>query len=448
MPSSRLIGVGAFVIGGFVLFAAGLFLIGDRRGLFADTFQVHAEFTKLAGLENGAAVRVAGLDAGEVTAIQVPISPRAKFRVRVRVREELHGVVRSDSVASIQNEGLVGNKFVQIEGGSDQSPRAPDGSTIQSRDPVDIADLLNQMSDTLTMVTRVVNDLKLDVEHAIRTVSDTAGEAKALITSARDDVEAIAMTGRRIAQDMRAITDSVASGRGTVGRLIHDDALYRDARRVAAEAERVVANLREVANEARQAVSDFNGKINNEDGPARGLAADLRQTITHARDAMAGLADNAEALKRNFFFRGFFNRRGYFDLDDIDPEAYRNGALETPNRKALRIWLDAAYLFSRDAQGVEQLTDEGRARLDSAMSEFVEYPPTTPLVVEGYADGATDAARYIAARRRAMLVRDYLVSTFSLDANRVGLIALGNEAPESPAGQVWRGVALALFAPR
>ncbi len=448
MPSSRLLGVGAFVIGGLLLFATGLFLIGDRRGLFRDTFEVHAEFSKLAGLENGATVRVAGLDAGEVTAIRVPANPRARFRVRIRINEDLHGVVRSDSIASIQNEGLVGNKFVQVEGGSEQSPRAPDGSTIQSRDPFDIADLLQQMSETLDLVTATVDELKGDVQHAITTVADTADEAKAMFTSARDDVEAIARNGRLVTDDMRRIIENVNAGRGTVGRLIHDDALYRDARRIAAETERVVANLREVANQARQAVTDFNANATGKDGPARGLASDLRQTITHARDAMADLADNAEALKRNFFFRGFFNRRGYFDLDDIDAETYRSGALEGKDRKALRIWIDASYLFTTDARGVDQLTDEGKTRIDSAMSQFVRYPPGSPLVVEGYAEGATLDARYLASRHRASIVAEYVMAKYSLDSNRVGVIALGTDAPQSPAGGTWRGIALALFAPR
>ncbi len=451
MPSTRLITVGAFVVGGFVLFAAGLFLIGDRRGLFRDNFEVYAEFSKLAGLENGATVRVAGLDAGEVKAINVPTSPRSRFRVRLRVREDMHGVVRIDSVASIQTEGLVGNKFVQIEGGTADAPRAPADGTIQSRDPFDIADLLQQMSDTLVLVNQTVNELKGDVQEAIATVTDTAGEARDLIVSARDDVDLIARNGRRVAQDMRAVMDDIAAGRGTVGRLLHDDTLYEDAKRIAAQAEKVVANLREVAEQARQAVIDFNGRIGGREGTAQGLAADLRQTVAHARDAMADLADNAEALKRNFFFRGFFNRRGYFDLDDISPDAYRAGALDGKDRRVLRIWIDAAYLFERDERGVERLSESGRARLDSAMSQFLTHPPSSPFVVEGYADEATADQRYIVARRRASLVREYVISKFTLDANRVGVIALGNQPPpaaELPAGSPVRGVGLALFVAR
>jgi len=82
MPSARLIGVGVFVIGGLLIFALGLFMIGDRRSLFADLFVVNAEFAQVAGLRDGAAVRVNGMEAGEVTDILIPASPAGRFRVR------------------------------------------------------------------------------------------------------------------------------------------------------------------------------------------------------------------------------------------------------------------------------------------------------------------------------------------------------------------------------
>ena len=136
-------------------------------------------------------------------------------------------------------------------------------------------------------------------------------------------------------------------GRGTVGQLLTDDALYQRAKTIAADAERAMANVREATDEARAAIADFRG----EGGPVKGLTGDLQQTLAAARDAMSDLAEKTEALKRNFFFRGFFNRRGYFDLDDVTVEQYRQGALETKDRRVLRIWVGSPMLFERDANG-------------------------------------------------------------------------------------------------
>src|ERR1044071_4231975 len=104
MVSSRAVGAGAFVVSGLLLFAAALFLIGERRGLFERRFTVYAEFAKLGELETGAPVRVAGADAGEVTDIQLPRNPSEKFRVKMEVREALHPVVRTDSIAVPQTD--------------------------------------------------------------------------------------------------------------------------------------------------------------------------------------------------------------------------------------------------------------------------------------------------------------------------------------------------------
>jgi phospholipid/cholesterol/gamma-HCH transport system substrate-binding protein len=217
--------------------------------------------------------------------------------------------------------------------------------------------------------------------------------------------------------------------------------VYERVKEIASEAERAVTNLREASESAKAAIDDFRG----EKGPMRGVVADLQQSLTAARETLTDLADNSEALKRNFFFRGFFNRRGYFDLDDIGVEEYRNGALETNDRRVLRVWVSAAVLFAPDADGQERLTDSGRQRLDSAMAPFLRYPPNTPFVVEGYAGGATSDAQFVLSRSRALQVRDYLVGKFGLDPGHVATMPLGVQAPGSPANDRWEGVALALF---
>lgn len=441
MGRERLAAVGAFVIGGLVLFAAGLFLIGDRRRLFTDTFRVHAEFRQVAALDTGAKVRVAGVDAGEVEEIRVPPGPSGRFRVRMRVRSDLRPLIRTDSIALIQNDGLVGNKFVQIQTGTDAAPTVADGGTIQSREPFDIADLMLRMSDTLATVNIMLVQVRNGVEEALGAVTATATDAQTLMKDMGGEVRAILRSADQVSTDLKTIVGNVRSGRGTFGKLLNDDAVYASVKAMSADAEKAVATVRQASEEARAAIADLRGM----NGPVRGLTGDVQQTLQSAREAMADLADTTEALKRNFFFRGFFNRRGYFDLDDVTVAQYRQGALESKDRRVLRIWLDAAVLFEKDANGVERLSDGGTTRLESAMSQFVRYPHRSPLVVEGYAQDATGDARYLSSRTRAQLVRDYVVGKFQLDSSYVAIMPMGAEATGSPSGGEWNGVALALF---
>ena len=443
MGKERLAAVGAFVLGGVLLFAAGLFLIGDRRMLFSDTFQIYAEFKQLAALDTGAKVRVAGVDAGEVEEIRVPSGPSGRFRVRMRVRSDLRPLIRVDSVALIQNDGLVGNKFVQIQTGTDAAAPIADQGTIQSREPFDIADFMTSMSDTLATVNGMLADVKGGIDSALTAVTATATDAQTLMRDMSGEVHAILTSADNVSKDIKMIVSNVRAGRGTVGKLVNDDALYASVKSIAGDAEKAMATVRQASEDARAAIADFRG----DKGPIRGLTGDVQQTLQSARDAMADLAETTEALKRNFFFRGFFNQRGYFDLDDVSVAQYREGALESKDRRVLRIWLDADRLFEKDASGVERLAEGGKTRLDSAMSQFLRYPQKSPFVVEGYAQDATGDARYLNSRSRAQLVRDYVVAKFKLDPNYVAIMPMGAGAPESPTGREWNGVALAVFVP-
>jgi phospholipid/cholesterol/gamma-HCH transport system substrate-binding protein len=200
-------------------------------------------------------------------------------------------------------------------------------------------------------------------------------------------------------------------------------------------------NLHQVSDEARRAIVDFRSK----DGPAQGLLADMRTTISQAREATADLADNMEAMKHNFLLRGFFNRRGYYDLDAISPAEYQTGVLENGKRKAMRIWLRTPLLFEPGPDGTEVLSAGGRARIDSAMSTYLKYLPSNPLVVEGYAPAPTSSERLRLSRRRAGIVRQYIVGQYEVPSQNVGFIGLGEEALNSPDKRRWDGVAVTLF---
>src|ERR1700692_1844431 len=104
--------IGLFLIGGLLLFGIGMFVIGDRHQAFALHTEYYSEFVNLAGLSNGAKVRVGGMDAGEVLGIDVPDSPSSRFRVRWRIGEKMGGLVRTDSMVTIETEGIVGGTYL------------------------------------------------------------------------------------------------------------------------------------------------------------------------------------------------------------------------------------------------------------------------------------------------------------------------------------------------
>jgi phospholipid/cholesterol/gamma-HCH transport system substrate-binding protein len=434
---ARLAGIGVFVIGTLLLFAVGLFMIGERQMAFGDKFEIYTEFATITGLQPGAIVRVSGATAGTVREIEPPAGPAGKFKARLRLAEELHQLVRTDSVAAIETEGLVGGSFLAISTGTAGAPEAPPGSTIPSREPFQLAQLMQQMGETVSKVNATIDEMSGGIEHAVTSLGLTVDNANALISDVRDEVKSMASAGARISNDVAEITEGVRRGEGTVGKLVKDDELYQRITRIARSAEDIVGDTRDVIRQARKT---FEG-IDSKEGPIATVTANLQQTLDDAQSAMAGFADNMEALKRNFLFRGFFNDRGYFNLSDISPADYREGVLAAGgDRRPVRVWLRSGVLFEGDA-----LTEDGRRRLDSAMAPFLGYLPGGVLMVEGYAQGGTQDEQFLIARARAAIVRDYLIGKFHFEPRATGLMPLGARAVDSPDGDAWDGVALALF---
>jgi hypothetical protein len=120
------------------------------------------------------------------------------------------------------------------------------------------------------------------------------------------------------------------------------------------------------------------------------------------------------------------------------------------DRRVLRIWLRAEFLFEPDQGRTagEKLTDDGKARLDAAIAPYLEHLASGVLMIEGYAQQGTRDEQYLTSRMRAAIARDYLIGKFHLEPQATGSMPLGAESSDNPGQAPWDGVALAVFVPK
>ncbi|MFZ0085888.1 MAG: MlaD family protein [Candidatus Acidiferrales bacterium] len=78
---SRAARLGAFILVTLAILAAGIFIIGDRQYLFSSTYRLKAQFNTVVGLDEGAEVRVGGVQSGSVRRIDLPKNPTDKITV-------------------------------------------------------------------------------------------------------------------------------------------------------------------------------------------------------------------------------------------------------------------------------------------------------------------------------------------------------------------------------
>ena len=191
---SRAFWVGIFVAGTLLILAGGVFLIGRKEFLFSSRYRLKAEFSNVAGLVRGAEVRVGGVRQGTVRDIALPKRPGDKVIVSVDLKSATQSIVKKDSTAAINSEGLLGSKYVEVSFGSNEAEKLKDGDTVASEPPLDISDL-------------------------IKTSSEVLGSAKNMM------------------QNAESITAKIDRGEGTIGSLINDQRMYEQATAATAQAQ-------------------------------------------------------------------------------------------------------------------------------------------------------------------------------------------------------------------
>jgi phospholipid/cholesterol/gamma-HCH transport system substrate-binding protein len=183
--------LGLFIVAALAVLVAGVFLIGSQESLFQSTYRVNAQFQNVAGLADGADVRVGGLHQGTVKHIQLPNRPDGKVTVSMDVQKATRDVLKKDSIASIKSEGLIGDKYVEISFGTDSAAALKNGDTIASEPPLDMSNLVKKADQLLDTAKSGVKDLD------------------------------------GTASNLQAITAKINEGKGTVGALINDKTIYQ-----------------------------------------------------------------------------------------------------------------------------------------------------------------------------------------------------------------------------
>jgi outer membrane protein OmpA-like peptidoglycan-associated protein len=139
--------VGVLVVMALVFLSIGVFLIGNKDFLFSSTYRLKAEFQNVAGLNNGAAVRIGGIHQGTVKEIDLPSQPDGKVTVVMKVKSETRNIIKKDSRASIKTEGLLGDKYVEISFGSLKADPIGEDGTIASETQRDMSEQAQQIAD-------------------------------------------------------------------------------------------------------------------------------------------------------------------------------------------------------------------------------------------------------------------------------------------------------------
>ena len=251
--------LGMFVIIGLVLFVGTIYFVGKQKNLFGSTFELYSKFNSVNGLEVGNNVRLSGINIGTVE--EIDFLNDTAVVIKLVIRDEVRKYIKKDAIASINSDGLMGDKVLTISSGKNSTVIVENNNYITSKRSIEM------------------DDLMVSVKKSV----DNAG----VITA-------------QLAQ----FSYSMNNGNGALSRLVSDEEFGNSIKTM-------VTNLENSSTEFKR----FTVNMNNGKGALSKLVSDERMgkvidsSLTNVKSATKGLNEVIEAAKHNFLLRGYFNKK-------------------------------------------------------------------------------------------------------------------------------------------
>lgn len=308
--------LGVFVLAGLLFLVILLYMIGKNRNLFGSNFILKARFENIQGLVAGNNVKFAGIQAGTVRSID--IINDTMIEVTMVIDKQMSKIVHKNAVASINTEGLVGNKVVNITPSKHPAELAVENDILPAKKAINTDEIIETLSNTNIDVARIAAGLKLTVERINNSnglwtlLSDETIPENLRISAASIRVT----TGKalKMATDLNEMVLGVKNGEGSLGAILKDTALngnLNDAIRVFNKAGNEADS---VAIEINKLVKVVNEDISNGKGAANAFLKDsmivkkIAASLDNIQRGTDGFNSNMEALKHSFLFRGYFRK--------------------------------------------------------------------------------------------------------------------------------------------
>jgi phospholipid/cholesterol/gamma-HCH transport system substrate-binding protein len=262
--------VGLLVLGAIVILILALFAATGDVSLpgFGRKTTVKTYMGNIDGLRKGGEVRLSGVRIGSIKDInfspQIPQSPEAPNLVEIvmEISGRLNGRdaierIRTDSRAVLKSAGVLGDYVVDITPGTVNGQPISDGAIIESIQQKGVGDIINA------------------AQTAVANFND-------------------------ISDDIKTLTQRIREGKGNVGRLINEDALYTSLNRSVLQAEELIASLRKGDGTAAKFINDpeIYDKANETVAQLRQTVFDISEQLNAGRGTIGKLYKDEELYNR------------------------------------------------------------------------------------------------------------------------------------------------------
>jgi len=240
--------VGLLVLVSLTIFAILVFLMSGES-LFQRKYMVSVFMEDAGGLRIGDPVRLAGIDIGNVHEIHISNSndPKRAVEVVLRILRKYQEEIREDSLASLDAEGLLGQRFLNITRGNPVKPIIQPGTEVKLRQSTQVREILATSGD----VVEKMNSIVTRVDRVMTQVESGKGSLGKIIYD-----ESLYAKANRTVEDAQKLIAIAAAGKGTLGKVLVDEQLYNDFRGSLTKVDQIIDEVRKGQGSAGKFIYD------------------------------------------------------------------------------------------------------------------------------------------------------------------------------------------------
>jgi phospholipid/cholesterol/gamma-HCH transport system substrate-binding protein len=299
--------VGLTVLAASVTLGLLIFLMSGTGGLFTSKIVLKSYFDNANGLREGAPVRLAGVDIGNVTKILVVRDPKKQLtpvEVEMKVSSRYLFGLRKDSLTLLSTAGVLGETYIDIDSSQAKGLQVADGDVLPSREVPDFGDMVRAGQGTLQNMDALLKRL----DRIVAFVESGQGSVGKLLYD-----PTLYNRLNATVNEFQGLVNQVAQGKGTLGKLFSDEELYNKANGTIDKLNLVIDDINagkgsagkflkdpvlyDNANATIANVKKLTDDINAGKGPIGMLAKDeeFSRKLKNTMDKLSAISDRLEA---------------------------------------------------------------------------------------------------------------------------------------------------------
>lgn len=306
--------LGIFVSIGTICFILALYFLGAKQNLFGDTIEIKAHFANVNGLQKGNNVRFSGIDVGTVK--EVTIINDTTIMVVMMVDEKIHHFIKTDAIATLGNDGLMGNKLVNISPGTNSTEIIKEGDTLLAINELDADDMLRRLEQTnrnIAAITESFVGIAQKIDNGEGTIGKLLNDSNLSndLSFTMKNIRKLSLETAQLSQSIGRSFSKMERQNNTIGLLLNDTTIAKDIQKTIKElsvfsknTEQITADLKLIVNEIKAGEGTvgtlLSDSIANEN---------IKQSLHNLQEGSKAFNENMDALKHNFLFRRYFNNQ-------------------------------------------------------------------------------------------------------------------------------------------